>query len=241
MPKRQAPGSTTAKGAVQSPPVPSVAGPERFARVQHLAPHFEAEAVYKNEFTKISLSQYRGKWVVLFFYPADFTFVCPTEIVAFSDRVKEFEKLDSQVIGASVDSKHSHLAWIHQPRKEGGLGSMAIPIISDITKQISYEYGVLIDQGPDIGLSLRGTFIIDPDGIVRHMSVNDLGVGRSVDETLRLLEALQYNTKHGEVCPAGWKKGDQSMLPEPEKSKDYFRAVFGDDEHQKKKRKTDEM
>ncbi|KAJ1551667.1 Peroxiredoxin-2, partial [Cladochytrium tenue] len=144
------------------------------ARVQHPAPAFKADAVINGEFSSVSLSQYHGKWVVLFFYPLDFTFVCPTEIVAFSDRAAEFAKLDAQVLACSVDSKHSHLAWISQPRAEGGLGPMNIPVISDITKSIAKDYGVLIDQGGDIGLALRGTFIIDPKGILRHLSINDL-------------------------------------------------------------------
>ncbi|KAI9328776.1 2-cys peroxiredoxin [Zopfochytrium polystomum] len=208
--------------------LPTVNTAAKVARVQYPAPAWTADAVVNGEFKKISLSDYHGKWVIFFFYPLDFTFVCPTEIIAFSDRVEEFKKLGAEVIGASVDSKHSHLAWIQQSRKEGGLGHMEIPLISDITKQISHNYGVLVDQGDDIGLALRGTFIIDPKGIIRHLSINDLGVGRSVDETLRLLEALQFNAKHGEVCPAGWKKGDKTMIADPTKSKDYFSAIFGD-------------
>ncbi|KAI9337937.1 thioredoxin-like protein [Obelidium mucronatum] len=203
----------------------SAAASHYFARVQQAAPAFSAPAVVDNAFATVSLDDYKGKWVVLFFYPLDFTFVCPTEIVEFSERAAEFKKLGAEVIGCSVDSKHSHLAWINQPRKTGGLGEMKIPLISDITKQISSDYGVLIEQGGDIGLSLRGTFIIDPKQIVRHISINDLGVGRSIDETLRLVEAFQFNDKNGEVCPAGWKKGAKSMIADPKKSKEYFKAV----------------
>ncbi|KAJ3211273.1 Lanosterol synthase (Oxidosqualene--lanosterol cyclase) [Entophlyctis luteolus] len=164
----------------------------------------------------IALSDYQGKWLVLFFYPLDFTFVCPTEIIEFSERAKEFKNLGCDVIGCSVDSKHSHLAWVNQPRKEGGLGEMKIPLLSDITKEISNAYGVLVDEGTDKGLSLRGTFIIDPKQIVRHISINDLGVGRSIDETLRLVEAFQFNDKH---------EGAKTMIADPVQSKEYFKAL----------------
>ncbi|KAJ3352643.1 thioredoxin peroxidase Tpx1 [Entophlyctis luteolus] len=174
------------------------------ARVKFPAPYFEADAVLRQEFTRVRLSDFSGKWLVLFFYPLDFTFVCPTEIIAFSDRAKEFRALNTEVVGASVDSKHSHLAWTNQPRNKGGLGNINIPLISDITKQISADYGVLIEHGPDVGLALRGTFLIDPNGIVRQITINDLDVGRSIDETLRLIEAFQYHETHGEVCQAGW-------------------------------------
>ncbi|TPX57225.1 peroxiredoxin [Chytriomyces confervae] len=199
-----------------------------FARVQQRAPSFSAPAVVDKAFETVSLDDYKGKWVALFFYPLDFTFVCPTEIIEFSERAEEFKKMDCQVIGCSVDSKYSHLAWINQPRKEGGLGEMKIPILSDMTKQISSDYGVLIDKGPDIGISLRGTFLIDPNQIVRHISINDLPVGRNVDETLRLLEAFQFHEKHGEVCPASWKKGAKTMVDDPAKSKEYFFAMYQD-------------
>ncbi|KAJ3272780.1 Peroxiredoxin-2 [Borealophlyctis nickersoniae] len=196
-----------------------------FARVQKPAPPFTAGAVVNGQFKDVSLTDYKGKWLVLFFYPLDFTFVCPTEIIAFSERIEEFRALGAEVVGASVDSKHSHLAWINTPRKEGGLGPMKIPLLADITKKIAHDYGVLADSGPDVGVALRGTFIIDPKGIVRQITINDSPVGRSVDETLRLLEAMQFADEHGEVCPANWKKGSQTMTPDPTKSKDYFRAV----------------
>ncbi|KAJ3071480.1 C-terminal domain of 1-Cys peroxiredoxin [Podochytrium sp. JEL0797] len=198
-----------------------------FARVQQKAPGFSAGAVVDKAFENVSLDDYKGKWLVLFFYPLDFTFVCPTEIIEFSERAAEFKKIGCEVVGCSVDSKHSHLAWINQPRKEGGLGDMKIPLIADITKQISSDYGVLVDQGDDIGLALRGTFIIDPKQIVKHISMNDLGVGRSVDETLRLVEAFQFNEKNGEVCPASWKKGGKTMIADPKESKSYFNDVYG--------------
>eukprot|EP00842_Homolaphlyctis_polyrhiza_P001754 jgi/Hompol1/257/HPOL_001146-RA len=153
------------------------------------------------------------------------TFVCPTEIIAFSDRIEEFKKLGVEVVAASVDSKYSHLAWVNQPRKAGGLGEMKIPIIADITKQISRDYGVLVEDGPDHGVALRGTFIIDKHQNVRVMQINDLPIGRSVDEVLRLIEALQFNEQYGDVCPAGWKKGDLAMTADPKASLDYFGKV----------------
>ncbi|KAI9205658.1 thioredoxin-like protein [Polychytrium aggregatum] len=203
----------------------SAVAAHHFARVLKPAPSWAAPAVENKQFKTISSDDYKGKWLVLFFYPLDFTFVCPTEIIAFSERIEEFRALGSEVVGASVDSKFSHLAWINQPRKEGGLGDLKIPLISDITKNISHDYGVLIDEGPNVGVALRGTFIIDPAGVVRHITVNDTGVGRSVDETLRILEAIQFNDQHGEVCPAGWKKGAKTMKADPVKSKEYFEAV----------------
>ncbi|TPX34825.1 peroxiredoxin [Synchytrium microbalum] len=195
------------------------------AIVQKPAPSFKAAAVLPSkQFGSVNLDDYKGKkWVVLFFYPLDFTFVCPTEIIEYSERSEDFKKLGCEVIGASVDSVHSHLAWINTPRKSGGLGEMKIPIISDITKSISKEYGVLIEEA---GIALRGTFIIDPKGILRQITINDLPVGRSIDETLRLLEAFQFTDLHGEVCPANWKKGAKTMKPDPVKSKEYFNAIL---------------
>lgn len=186
------------------------------------APDFETEAVYQKKFINISLKDYRGKYVILFFYPLDFTFVCPTEITAFSDRIQEFEALNTQVLGASVDSKFSHLAWIERARKEGGLGEIHFPLLADITKSIAREYEVLIEEA---GIALRGLFIIDPEGMVKVQIVNDNAIGRSVDETLRLLQALQFNAKHGEVCPANWKPGADTIVPDAEKSKEYFRKA----------------
>ncbi|KAL2919881.1 cTPxI [Polyrhizophydium stewartii] len=196
-------------------------------KIQHKAPAFSAEAVVDGLFKTVSLDDFKGKYLVLFFYPLDFTFVCPTEIIAFSDRISEFKALGCEVVAASVDSKFSHLAWVQQPRKQGGLGEMKIPIIADITKTISRDYGVLLEDGPDNGVALRGTFIIDPEQNVRIAHINDLPIGRSVDEVLRLVEALQFHAVHGEVCPAGWKKGEKSMVADPVKSKAYFEKVFG--------------
>ncbi|RMC11330.1 hypothetical protein DUI87_11449 [Hirundo rustica rustica] len=171
------------------------------AAVTQHAPHFKGTAVVNGEFKELSLDDFKGKYLVLFFYPLDFTFVCPTEIVAFSDKAKEFRDVNCEVVAVSVDSHFSHLAWINTPRKSGGLGKMNIPVLSDLTKQISRDYGVLL-EGP--GIALRGLFIIDPNGVIKHLSVNDLPVGRSVEETLRLVKAFQFVEAHGEVCPANW-------------------------------------
>ncbi|XP_065857209.1 2-Cys peroxiredoxin BAS1, chloroplastic [Euphorbia lathyris] len=192
--------------------------------VGNVAPDFEAEAVFDQEFINVKLSDYIGKkYVILFFYPLDFTFVCPTEITAFSDRHAEFEKINTEVLGVSVDSVFSHLAWIQTERKSGGLGDLNYPLISDVTKSISKSFGVLI---PDQGIALRGLFIIDKEGVIQHSTINNLAIGRSVDETLRTLQALQYVQENpDEVCPAGWKPGDKSMKPDPKLSKDYFAAI----------------
>ncbi|XP_058125232.1 uncharacterized protein LOC131266649 [Anopheles coustani] len=189
------------------------------AVISRPAPEFEATAVVDGAFKKIKLSDYRGKYLVFFFYPLDFTFVCPTEILAFSDRVKEFKKLNAEVIAASIDSHFTHLAWINTPRKEGGLGQINIPLVSDITHSIAKDYGVYLD---DLGHTLRGLFIIDDRGVLRQITMNDLPVGRSVDETLRLVQAFQYTDKHGEVCPAGWKPGQDTIVPNPEAKIKYF-------------------
>ncbi|XP_023691997.1 peroxiredoxin-2-like [Brienomyrus brachyistius] len=189
------------------------------ARIGQPAPQFKATAVVESQFNEIQLSDYRGKYVVLFFYPLDFTFVCPTEIVAFSDRAEEFRQIGCEVIGASVDSQFSHLAWINTERKKGGLGPMNIPLIADVTRSISHDYGVLKE---DEGIAYRGLFVIDDKGILRQITINDLPVGRSVDETLRLVQAFQHTDKFGEVCPAGWKPGSDTIVPDVEKSKEYF-------------------
>jgi peroxiredoxin 2/4 len=163
------------------------------------APDFTMDGVSGQEFESFTLSAYRGRWVVLFFYPLDFTFVCPTEIIGFNDRYDDFKKLNAEVLGASVDSKFSHLAWIKQE-----LGDLRYPLLSDMTKDVAREYGILIEQK---GISLRGLYIVDPDGILRYELVHDLGVGRSIDETLRVLEALQT----GELCPIDWKRGTKTL------------------------------
>ena len=192
-------------------------------RVGQQAPDFTAIAVFDQEFQEVKLSQYRGKYVVLFFYPLDFTFVCPTEITAFSDRYEEFSSKDTEVLGVSVDSQYSHLAWLQTDREAGGLGDIAYPLVSDLNKTIARDYNVLDDQA---GVAVRGLFIIDPDGVIMHATVNNLPVGRNVDETLRVLQAFQYIRSHpDEVCPADWTPGDPTMNPDPVKSKEYFAAV----------------
>lgn len=193
--------------------------------VQKLAPDFRAQAVMPDgSFKEISLADYKGKYVLLFFYPLDFTFVCPTEIIAFSDRISEFEALDVQVLGASIDSHFTHLAWRERSRNDGGLGDIAYPLIADLNKDIARSYDVLL---PD-GMALRGLFLIDKEGIVRHQVVNDLPLGRSVDEALRMVKALQYFEKHGEVCPANWQEGARTIKPSPDESKDFFSAEYAD-------------
>lgn len=192
-------------------------------RVGQVAPDFTATAVIDYEFQEIKLSNYRGKYVVLFFYPLDFTFVCPTEVIAFSDRYEEFKRLNTEVLGVSVDSVFSHLAWIQTDRKLGGVGELNYPLVADIKKEISAAYNVLV---PEEGIALRGLFILDKDGVIQHATINNLGFGRSVDETLRVLQAIQHVQSHpDEVCPAGWQPGDQTMNPDPEKSKEYFASV----------------
>ncbi|KAJ3722805.1 thioredoxin-like protein, partial [Lentinula guzmanii] len=195
------------------------------AIIQKPAPAFKSTAVIEGLFEDISLSDYLGKWVVLFFYPMDFTFVCPTEILAFNDALEEFKKIDTVVIGASTDSQYSHFAWATQPRKEGGLGpDLKLPLLADRSMTIARDYGVLLE---DEGIALRGLFIIDPSGILRQITVNDLPVGRSVEETLRLVKAFQFTDKHGEVCPAGWSEGGKTIKTDPTAKIEYF-STTGD-------------
>eukprot|EP01112_Ceratiomyxa_fruticulosa_P006219 TRINITY_DN1700_c0_g1_i1.p1 TRINITY_DN1700_c0_g1~~TRINITY_DN1700_c0_g1_i1.p1 ORF type:complete len:243 (+),score=42.46 TRINITY_DN1700_c0_g1_i1:572-1300(+) len=199
------------------------------ASVQKPAPSFTAQAVVDGEFKQINYPQdYSGKYSILLFYPLDFTFVCPTELIAFSERIQEFRALNTEVVAVSIDSKHSHLAFSNLPREKGGLGKTNLPLVADITKSISRSYNVLIDDGEDAGIALRGLFIVDGKGILRQITVNDLPVGRSVDETLRLVEAFQHADEHGEVCPAGWKKGDRTLKDNPfsEETIDYFQNVM---------------
>ena len=187
------------------------------------APAFKATAVMADgSFKEISLADYRGKYVVLFFYPLDFTFVCPTEIIAFSERAADFEKLNAQLIGVSIDSHFTHLAWRNTPRSEGGLGQINYPLVADLNKRISQDYGVLLGAG----IALRGLFLIDRDGVVRHEVVNDLPIGRSVDEALRTVQALQHFEQHGEVCPANWHAGARTIKPTVNDSKSFFNAEY---------------
>lgn len=188
--------------------------------VQKNAPDFKATAVLPDgSFKDLKLSDYKGKWVVLFFYPLDFTFVCPTEILAFSDAKAEFDKVGAQVLGVSVDSHFTHLAWTQMDRKEGGLSGLTYPLVADLNKSIARDYGVLMEEE---GIALRGLFIINPEGKVAAATVHDLPVGRSTDETLRVIKAFQYVAKHGEVCPANWSEGKDTMKADPKGSKEYF-------------------
>ena len=174
------------------------------------APDFTATAVMPdNSFKELKLSSYRGKYVILFFYPLDFTFVCPSEIIAFDAALDKFQKKNTQVLGVSVDSHFTHLAWKNTPRKEGGIGPIRYPLVSDLTKGIAKDYGVLLEGG----VALRGLFLIDKEGKVRHALINDLPIGRSVDEALRTLDALQFHEQHGDVCPANWHEGEEAMKP----------------------------
>lgn len=189
--------------------------------VQKLAPQFETDAVIGNDFKRIKLADYKGKWLALFFYPLDFTFVCPTEITAFSDRIEDFKNLGCEILGCSVDSKFSHLNWINTPRNKGGLGAIKYPLLADLDKKIAADFGVLLPGG----IALRGLFLIDPNGMVKYEVVHDLGVGRNVDETLRVLQAFQQVEKTGEVCPVNWTKGKDTMVPDPVKSQKYFQKT----------------
>jgi peroxiredoxin (alkyl hydroperoxide reductase subunit C) len=186
------------------------------------APDFKATAVVKGgqfdeEFT---LSQFKGsKYVVLFFYPLDFTFVCPTEMHAFQEKLQEFSDRNVEVVGVSVDSQFSHFAWLSIPKGKGGIEGVKYPIVADINKTISKDYDVLID---DAGVALRGAFVIDKEGVVQAQVVNNLPLGRNIDELIRLVDALQFTEEHGEVCPANWNKGDKTMQPDQDGLESYF-------------------
>jgi peroxiredoxin 2/4 len=191
-------------------------------RVGREAPNFRATAVYDQEFFPIQLQDYLGKYVILFFYPLDFTFVCPTEITAFSDQYERFKELNTEILGVSVDSEYAHLAWLQTERESGGLGNLSYPLISDLKKDISKAYNILSDNG----VALRGLFIIDKERIIQHIVINNLSFGRSVDETFRTLQAIQHVQSHpDEVCPADWQPGDPTMIPDPIKSKEYFTSI----------------
>lgn len=190
------------------------------AFVSAVAPTFTAKAIVNEEVKTISLSDYRGKsYVLVFFYPLDFTFVCPTEIIAFSDRIDEFRKRNVEVLGVSVDSEYSHLAWIKTPRVQGGLGGLKYPLVADLNKTISKDYGVLLDAG----IALRGTFLIDKQGILQHALINNLPLGRNIDEAIRMIDALQFVEQHGEVCPANWKPG--ALTINTSKADEYFKKA----------------
>jgi len=188
--------------------------------IQKSAPNFEAEALMPNgSFSKISLNKFKNKnYVLLFFYPLDFTFVCPSEIIAFSKRVKTFREKNCEILGISIDSKFTHKAWVDTPLNLGGVGKIEFPLISDLDKNISRNYNVLIDES----IALRATFLLDKSGIIRHSSINDLPIGRNADEYIRLLDALQYTEEYGEVCPAGWVKGKEAIKTTSDGIKEYL-------------------
>ena len=190
------------------------------ALVAKPAPDFTAQAVMPDgSFKEIKLSDYKGKYVILFFYPLDFTFVCPTEIIAFSEKIDEFKKRNTEVLGVSIDSHFSHLAWRNTDRKKGGLGDITYPLVADLSKKITYDYGVMHDAG----IAFRGLFLIDKEGVVQHQLINNLPLGRNIDEALRMVEALQFHEKNGEVCPANWQEGSDGMKPDPDGSIPYFK------------------
>lgn len=179
------------------------------------APNFKATAVLADGSLnpEFSLADFKGQYVVLFFYPLDFSFVCPTELIAFSRRIKEFEARGAQVIGCSIDSQFSHIAWRNTAVDDGGIGAVTYPLVSDVKHEICRAYDVEFEAA---GVAFRGSFLIDKEGVVRHQVVNDLPLGRNVDEMLRMIDALQFTEQYGEVCPAGWNKGEAGMKPDKE-------------------------
>jgi peroxiredoxin 2/4 len=182
--------------------------------VGRAAPDFTATAVFgDNEIKDLKMSDYKGKYVVLFFYPLDFTFVCPSELIAFDHRLAEFKKRNVEVIGCSIDSQFTHLAWKNTPVNNGGIGQVQYPLVADVKHAICQAYDV---EFAAAGVAFRGSFLIDKAGNVRHQVVNDLPLGRNIDEMLRMIDALQFTEEHGEVCPAGWQKGKAGMGASPE-------------------------
>ena len=174
------------------------------------APDFKAQAVMPdNSFADLRLSDYRGRYVILFFYPLDFTFVCPSEIIAFNKALPRFQQKGAEIIGVSVDSHFTHWAWKNTEPKQGGIGQIDYPLVADLSKSIARDYGVLVNDT----VALRGLFLIDKEGVIRHAVINDLPLGRNVDEALRMLDALQFTEKYGDVCPANWHAGDEAMKP----------------------------
>ena len=189
------------------------------SQVTKEAPDFKAQAVLPdNSFGELELSSYRGKYVVLFFYPLDFTFVCPSEIIAFDKQLERFKEKNTEVIGVSIDSHFTHFAWKNTPVDQGGIGQIRYPLVADLDKNIARDYGVLINDS----VALRGLFLIDKEGVVRHAVINDLSLGRNVDEALRMVDALQFTEEHGEVCPANWREGDEAMKPTAQGVADYL-------------------
>ena len=206
-----------------------LASASALVRPRQKAPTFQnVNAVIDQNFTKVSLSDFAGKYLVLVFYPFDFTYVCPTELISFSDNIQKFKDIGAEVVGVSTDSHFTHLAWLKTDRSNGGLGNISYPLLADISKDISRDYGVLIDDknDPMNGAAQRGLFIIDGNGRVRSIQVNDDAVGRSVDDTLRLIQGFQFADKHGEVCPANWQPGGMTIKPDQDGKLDFFKNVY---------------
>lgn len=183
------------------------------------APDFSCEAVINKQIKKVSLADFDGKYKVIFFYPLDFTFVCPTELHSFNSLLPEFQARNVQVLGVSVDSVYSHLAWLNTPKNKGGIEGIAYPLLSDINKTIAKEYGVLDDCQ---GIAFRGVFVLDKENIVQSFTINNLSLGRNIEEVVRIIDALQFVEEHGQVCPANWTVGDKAMKPTSEGLKEYF-------------------
>eukprot|EP00892_Ulva_mutabilis_P001838 jgi/Ulvmu1/11655/UM008_0059.1 len=217
---------TRPKEALQAYAIPPDGIQESVIGIGRTAPNFSADAVIDTEITALQAADYIGKWVLLFFYPKDFTFVCPTEIIAFSDAAESFRARGCEVIGASTDSAEVHLAWIRTPRRRGGLGHMQIPLLADVDRRVSRAYGVL-GAG---NFPYRGMFLMDPKGELKAMQILHNDVGRSVDEASRLLDAFQYVEEHGVVCPANWKPGEATMIADPDASMEYFSAASAAEE-----------
>ncbi len=185
------------------------------------APDFTANAVLGNNEIVDNFNLYENfgeKGTVLFFYPLDFTFVCPSEIIAFDHRLDEFTSRGVNVIGCSIDSHFTHLAWKNTPVEKGGIGQVRYPLVADLTKDIARDYDVLLEGG----VALRGSFLIDTDGTIRHAVINDLPLGRNIDEMIRMIDAMHFTNEHGEVCPAGWHKGQEGMKADPEGVAEYL-------------------
>ncbi len=197
-------------------------------RPRQKMPSFSALQVLGDKTTTVRSSEMLGKYTVLIFYPFDFTYVCPTELIAFSEAMEEFKKLDTLVYGISTDSHFTHLAWLSTERKQGGVGKLNFPLISDFSKKISRDFGFLVeDEEDDLnGAALRGLVIVNPEGVLRHVQINDAPVGRSVDEVLRLIKAFKHTDEHGVVCPANWKPGSNTIIPDQKDKLEYFNKEF---------------
>lgn len=197
---------------------------------RRVAPYWSGIAVENEKFVKKSSEEYKGKYLVVLFYPFDFTYVCPTELIAFSDNIDKFKAVGAEVVGISTDSHFTHLAWIRTPRSKGGVGKIQFPLVADISKRISKSFNVLVEDETDelYGAALRGLFIIDEKGVIKSFTVNDANVGRSVDETLRLIQAFRHSEQFGDVCPANWKPGLDTIIPDQEKKRDYFESHYHD-------------